>query len=91
MKQWVSQQMSKGSKVVPIRFPTDLLAEVMAAIASRNEWTYEEPNSLGEWIRDACRERLNKLKRGRRKKGPQTFTDQDAEMLDIERIKRTGQ
>lgn len=55
--------MSKGSKIVPIRFEAELLAEIMAALKRRNATTRDEEITLSEWVRRTCKDKLKHLKR----------------------------
>ena len=59
--------MSKGSQVVPVRIPMELLDLINAAIESRNDASPQEPMNLSSWIRAAVREKLRHLVRGRSK------------------------
>jgi Arc/MetJ-type ribon-helix-helix transcriptional regulator len=76
---------SRGSPVVPIRIPPDLLRRIDEAIASNNAVRPGEAYDRSEWIRKAIEERLAKQARGRRKgRGRATAAaDQDgADQLD---------
>lgn len=55
--------MSKGSRVVPVRFEEELLDAVAAMIASSNERRQGEPWTTSEFVRAAVREKLAKMKR----------------------------
>lgn len=59
--------MSKGSRVVPVRMPDELMEEIMAYIVRRNWATMTEPYSLSTFIRKAIREKLDHAKRSSRK------------------------
>jgi len=53
--------MYKGSKIVPVRIPARLLADVEAAIASANRKRFQEPYTMSSWLIDCIRDRLAKL------------------------------
>jgi len=55
--------MSKGSKIVPVRLPDELLSEMMAAVASQNFHTKGEPLTVSGWIRKQIEMKLHNLKR----------------------------
>jgi len=66
--------MSKGSRIVKVRFPHGLLADTWETIRRRNEHTREAPWDMSEFIRSAVREKIEKMKRGRRRpRKPQSF------------------
>lgn len=60
--------MSKGSPIVQVRVPADLLEEINNSIASCNENRQGEPYTLSSWILTAVHERLNKLARSSKTK-----------------------
>ena len=60
--------MSKGSTIVPVRFPQDLLTEIENAILTSAQSRFLEPYNTSEWIRKACKEKLAHLKRARKRK-----------------------
>lgn len=55
--------MSKGSPVVQIRVPADLLEQVLVSIARCNVNRQQEPYTLSGWVLAAIRERLAKHRR----------------------------
>lgn len=57
---------SKGSKVLQVRVPPDLLAAVELQIQQRNIFTREAPWNISDWIRCAMEEKLKKMERSRR-------------------------
>lgn len=63
--------MSKGSAIVPVRIPKELLAEIACAINSANATTAGPPYSVSSWVRKAIREKLDHL--GRRGKSRKTI------------------
>lgn len=63
--------MSKGSYVVPVRVPAELLAEVEATVKRSAHTRTGEPWTRSSFIIAALREKLSKMKRSnapRRKK-----------------------
>lgn len=60
--------MSKGSKIVPIRIPEDLLEQILVRIASANVQRSEEPYTMSSWIIKCIRDRLDHNTRSRRKR-----------------------
>lgn len=60
--------MAKGNPIVPLRIEPALLAEIDAAIASRNDHTALAPYDRSAFIRAAIREKLDHYKRSRRKR-----------------------
>lgn len=59
--------MSKGSQVIPVRIPKELLTEIEQAIQSANLTTGLEPYTVSSWIRKCVAEKLAHLKRSRRR------------------------
>lgn len=57
--------MSKGSKIVPVRIPEDLLKQMDLTISRRNFWSKEEAWTTSRFIQIAIREKLHKMERGR--------------------------
>jgi len=57
--------MSKGSKIVPVRFPDQMLLEMVKALDSRNLTTRDEQIELSEWIRRCVKDKLGHLRRSR--------------------------
>lgn len=60
--------MSRGSKIVPVRIPDELLDEVEVAVSSQNYHTKGEPHTLSGWIRKCIAEKLAHLKRSNKKR-----------------------
>jgi hypothetical protein len=56
---------SKGSPVVPMRIPSELLAEIERAIEGRNSRAPGEPWTRTGFIITAIREKLAKMERSR--------------------------
>lgn len=61
--------MAKGNPIVLFRLTPDLLAEMDAAISMRNGHTALEPYDRSAFIRAAIREKLEHLKRSRKRRG----------------------
>lgn len=59
---------SKGSPIVTLRIPADLLAQVERAVESNNDHRSGQPYDRTAWIIQAIRERLDKQRRGARGK-----------------------
>lgn len=57
---------SRGNPKILVRVTPDLLNQIRDAIASNNAFRADEPYDLSEWVRQAIRERLDKLKRSRK-------------------------
>lgn len=60
--------MSAGSKIVPVRIPESLAAEMMWNLSARNNTTSREPWTLSDWIRHAIESECKHLARGRARK-----------------------
>lgn len=60
--------MSKGTPVVPVRIAPELIREIEDTIARRNFWSREIPWSVSDFIRIACKEKIRKMERCRKKK-----------------------
>lgn len=58
--------MSAGSKVIVVRIPDALLAEMHECIDGRNERTASEPWDVSAFVRLVIREALDKRRRSRR-------------------------
>lgn len=58
--------MSKGSPIVPVRFPEELLARINDQIAMTAMYSFDPKAAFGEWIRRAAEEKLAKMLRSRR-------------------------
>jgi hypothetical protein len=58
--------MSRGSPVVLLRLPPALLVALDAEVERQNATRVDEPYDRSGWVRQAIRERLAKLGRGRR-------------------------
>lgn len=63
--------MSKGSPVVPVRIPAELLEQVNAAVEEINIRRIDEPLTRNGWIVRAMKDALAKRKRSatRKRKG----------------------
>lgn len=61
--------MSKGTKIRSLRLEDEIWDQVVIACQERNERTPDEIWTLSQWVRIAIVEKLDKVKRGRRKKG----------------------
>jgi hypothetical protein len=62
--------MSRGTQHLPLRIDPETLARIDAEVERQNRTRAGEPYSRSTWIRQAIRERLDKLERGRRPAGP---------------------
>ena len=62
--------MSKGSTIVPVRIPADLLAEVDATCTRLVATSACEPPDRSQFIRRAIREKLDHYRRSRRRRAP---------------------
>lgn len=60
--------MSKGSPIVPVRIPIDLLEAIDREIGAVNVRRTKEPYYRSSFILDAVREKLDKYARGRKKR-----------------------
>lgn len=58
--------MSKGSRIVTLRLPDDMMSSVYEALKRRNERTRDSQWSLSDWIRAAAEDKLKHVARGRR-------------------------
>ena len=61
--------MSKGTPRYAFRLPPDLIAAVEEVLLSRNLHTAGELWTLSDWVRVALVEKLDKVRRGRNRKG----------------------
>lgn len=61
--------MSKGNPIVKTRLPAGLLEDIEMAIAERNARSPLEPWTFSDFLRVACCEKLDKIRRGRGRKG----------------------
>lgn len=59
------QVMSKGSKIVPVRIPDELLDQIEAAIQSANFHTKGEIYTVSSWIRKQLEMKLHNLNRSK--------------------------
>lgn len=57
--------MSFGNPIWPVRMTPDLVREIRAAIQAANTDRNDAPYTTSEWIRQACKEKLAKGRRGR--------------------------
>ena len=62
--------MSKGSKVVAIRFPADEYDAMLGQLADSEKFRRGEPWTLSEFVRSAIREKLKKMERSRKSRKP---------------------
>jgi len=60
--------MSKGSRIIAIRIPDEMFAEIVNAYESANEHKYCMPYGVTTWIRKACQEKLDHLRRSKNRK-----------------------
>ena len=60
--------MSKGSPIIPVRIPAELLAAVDAAIARTSLKRREGPWTRSAWILQALRDKLAHMERAARPK-----------------------
>jgi hypothetical protein len=58
--------MSKGSPVVPVRIPAELLAVIDATVSRVNVKTRGEPYTRSSWILAAIRDRLAHMERAKK-------------------------
>jgi hypothetical protein len=58
--------MSKGNQIVPVRMSCQLKGEIDDAVGSRNAVSPEAPMTVSDWIRAACQEKIDHLKRSRK-------------------------
>jgi len=61
--------MSRGSKMVNVRFPDPELDAMMQEVARYNQNPQNAESTLSDWIRRACREKIAHQTRSRRKAG----------------------
>lgn len=59
--------MSKGSKIIPVRIPDELLTDLENAVKSANSTRREMPYTVSAWIRKCVEEKLAHLKRSRKR------------------------
>ena len=59
--------MSKGSRIMSVRFPGKLLEMVESACSGAKNGIDIRTPGFGEWVREACRQRLDHLARSRKK------------------------
>lgn len=57
--------MARGSKVVPVRIPDDLLIRIIAATDSQTYHTKGGQSTISSWIKQACKEKLAHLLRSK--------------------------
>lgn len=57
--------MSKGNRIVPVRFSEDAYADMVKQIEDSNDRRSEEPWTVSEFIRIAIAEKLAKMERSR--------------------------
>lgn len=59
--------MSKGSKIVPIRIPDELMKSIGEELKSRKDAGALRPISFSAWVRQAIKEKIAHAKRSRGK------------------------
>lgn len=57
--------MSAGNPIISARVSRELLEEIRATIARRNEWTKEEPWEMADFLKSAIKEKLRKMQASR--------------------------
>lgn len=57
----------KGSRIVPVRIPEELLRRVELQIAQRNMVTNEAPWTMSDFVRVSVERNLSKMERSRRR------------------------
>lgn len=57
--------MSKGSPIIPIRIPAEVLASMDLTIVQRNTYTHNEPWSRSSFIISAIKDKIAKMERSR--------------------------
>jgi hypothetical protein len=60
---------SKGRPIRKVRLDPALIADIEVALAERNSRTVDEIWTFSDWIRCAAMEKLDKIRRGRGRKG----------------------
>lgn len=60
--------MSKGSTIVPVRIPSDLLRQVEETYLGRNLFAPKNPWTLSDFVRVALKEKIAKMQRSRKKR-----------------------
>lgn len=60
--------MSKGSPVITLRIPQDMLDEMDSAIGSANWHSKIEPYRRASWIKAAIKQKLDHIKRSKKGK-----------------------
>lgn len=58
--------MSKGSKVISVRFPNGLILEMQQVVCDTIGTINVNGFNLSDWIRESCEQRLAHIKRSRR-------------------------
>lgn len=61
--------MSKGNKVCKFRLAPGLIEDIEWAIAERNLRSPDQAWNFSDWVRVACCEKLDKIRRGRGSRG----------------------
>jgi hypothetical protein len=74
--------MSKGSKIIQVRFPPSLFNKVLEAVDSANKNRKGEPYTMSDWIRKCVAEKLNHLLRSKRK-GKRKNDEDNLMVLDL--------
>lgn len=70
--------MSKGSKIVPVRLPAQLLELVEIELLTRSTGPKGRHLTISKWVRSAITEKLKHAERSRRKR----FTDEITALYD---------
>lgn len=78
------QVMSKGSKIVPVRIPDEMLAEMESAVASQNFHTKGEPLTVSGWIRQCVERELRDRRRKRRNRMNRAFANAQVDYFKME-------
>lgn len=60
--------MSKGTPRCTLRIAPELMGRMESQIASRNWWSRGEAWSVSDFVRIACEEKLDKMKRSRQRR-----------------------
>ena len=58
--------MSKGSRIVPVRVPDELLVRLSAAVERSARTRFDGPWSVSEFVRSAIEDKLQHMERSRR-------------------------
>lgn len=61
--------MSRGRRAVVVRLPDGLIEDMEVALAERNARMGQAGYTMSDWVRHAIVEKLDKLRRGRGRRG----------------------